>query len=540
MSRNIREDLVRAGAAATIATAAALGNVHVRPTETPSPAGRVMTLQNPAQSFEALMASVGLRVDAGVKTAEAQASGQLFHIESRTTQNLSLAPGTTVVISGRSITALGRTESATRPDSELVAVFHADRNSPGNLPFEFTTENADVRIFYQGFTDFNNQVGDTFAAGRQEAMRLIRGADRRDADLKRVAFWGNILHQDDFGIVVGDELLEQYDKLRGFAWFIDENGNFFKDKREPAVAPTAEPTKQAYIPPAPTAAPTHATIFRCGAAYANDANASYAAAVAEMTKKGVDYNGPFDDASLQNAVNRTINCTVGSVVTNATEAQPFNGNCVSGVSIPTPGRHSDVKNYVLNASAPQREWSNWIYDLGQWDPVNKIFRGSGPLMPGAVTLAPGAGHTESHGAVGQVYMVSDNGGPATFSVWQEAQHQDETKYSNGVQVSSTYDNQVTIHGLFPGQEIRIMNPDDGSQATWPDGSPVVYKANSLGTFSAELPRGEVRVQFAFCLGVTPTGIQKQVIMIEHGPNNHPELQGEVPLPAGVIKPFMAE
>lgn len=182
---------------------------------------------------------------------------RFFRIESATpvTEQMRLDAGEMVVLAGREVTAFGNTYRVSRPDSALVVVARAkldDRLT--NVPFEFTASRVDGRVTRTDGQNFADQISDVLEVGRQEGLRLFQEADRLHKPLTRIRFVGVIGHQDQLGLVHWDELLEQSFKMEGKTWWIDEQGNFFLEKEEPA-APVEAPAARPAEAPAPAAQP---------------------------------------------------------------------------------------------------------------------------------------------------------------------------------------------------------------------------------------------------------------------------------------------
>lgn len=213
--------------------------------------------------------------------------------------------------------------------------------------------------------------------------------------------------------------------------------------------------------------------------------------------------------------------------------------------IPVPSdvsNQSEVPFAQLNANSPQRKWFHPIYDQSRFNEKDK-WVGGGPWAP--IYIDGDAATLQTHGNPGEFIIRQKSGGRVTVGVMQLQKYQDQTKYSSetGSAVQNPdWTNQYTFKGMMPGTEIRVVDPDTGKQHLWPDGAtPVIYTPSKNGDFSVEIPRacGDVRVAFSFTLPSPTPGTQLLEIKVERGANNHPELQGEVPLPKGVIKTAIA-
>lgn len=196
---------------------------------------------------------------------------------------------------------------------------------------------------------------------------------------------------------------------------------------------------------------------------------------------------------------------------------------------------------------PQYQEGTWflpLYDQGQvnWDYTDQSghhhdanWRGIGPWYPEAFqSIDSGAAHLKTHNAVGETVIVADNGGKVEFAIWQLAKYQ--TQGADNPNQTMQY----TFKGLEAFQEVAVIDPDTGAVLLGKDGLPLVYKTSKFGDFVVGIPATDsahdVRVGFVFDFGASPEGVQKHEIKVERGPNDHPELTGENPLPDSVIKP----
>jgi hypothetical protein len=217
---------------------------------------------------------------------------------------------------------------------------------------------------------------------------------------------------------------------------------------------------------------------------------------------------------------------------------------VIGIAVRVPSNLSDVKVTAPN-NMPNKDYVNLIYDQFQADQAHD-WRGIGPHYPVAFSnIDSNAAILETHGNPGEAIIRANQGGRVAVSFYQEQAHQKDGAWghdaSGNVVLNKDWNMQYTLHGLQANQDIWVVDPDTGRQMLWPDGTtPVVYKANEFGTASFQVPcaNGDVRFQLVLQMFNTP-GIQAQEIKIERGPNDHPELKGENPLPGGVVKPAVA-
>lgn len=212
-----------------------------------------------------------------------------------------------------------------------------------------------------------------------------------------------------------------------------------------------------------------------------------------------------------------------------------------GAAIAVPGKHSDIQPGSLNSSAPIGRWFNPIYNQAEANAEHN-WRGIGPWAPIAFrNIDPNAAELKTFGNLGHFVIPGIKGGKVAIGLWQEAQHQDETKMKPDGTLNRSQKNQYTFLGLGANAPVGLFDPDTGKDLnTWPDGSPINYTANELGTFSIELPSGEVRVGVCINVPGQLTGVQVPEIQVFRGPNDHPELKGENPLPGDVIKPGMSD
>lgn len=215
------------------------------------------------------------------------------------------------------------------------------------------------------------------------------------------------------------------------------------------------------------------------------------------------------------------------------------------IGIPVPANSSDIRVANLNNNFPEGQWVNPIYDPFTAD-AGHDWRGIGPHYPIAFeNIDLNASDISSHGNVGEVVLVSNRGGKVMLAFMQEDAHQKDGAWGrdqNGNPIKGDWTMQYSFHSLAPNQEIWVVDPDTGAQLNWSDGSPVIYRANDLGTASFGIPAtsgNDVRVGFIFTMPVPTTGIQPAEVLIQRGPNNHPELAGVNPLPETTIKPLIS-
>lgn len=167
-----------------------------------------------------------------------------------------LDAGEMAVLASREVTLFGNTYRVTRPDWAQVVVARAklDENA-NNLPFDFTARRADGRITRTDAQDYQTQIDEVFEVGREEALRLIAESVRANRPLARVRFVGAIGHQQHLGRVHWDELRDRDMVLSRETWWLDRDGNWFKDRELPPVPVAVSPAAPAVQPPRPEAAP---------------------------------------------------------------------------------------------------------------------------------------------------------------------------------------------------------------------------------------------------------------------------------------------
>ncbi len=217
-----------------------------------------------------------------------------------------------------------------------------------------------------------------------------------------------------------------------------------------------------------------------------------------------------------------------------------------GAAIPVPADLSQIKVSSLD-NYQEGQWFYPIYDQFTANAENS-WRGIGPHYPVAFNnLEPNAGTLESHGLPGELIVRGNQGGLVALSLGTEYLHRSDGAWghdaSGKVVYNPKWEMQFTLKGMLPGQMVWVVDADTGRQLEWPDGSPVIYTPSKLGDLSIEIPdsaQGEpaadVRVQLVFKL--QSINGQPQEIKVERGPNDHPQLKGENPLPAGVVKPVI--
>ena len=209
-----------------------------------------------------------------------------------------------------------------------------------------------------------------------------------------------------------------------------------------------------------------------------------------------------------------------------------------------PSNLSEIEVTSLNDTFPEGQWVHPVYNPLEANAAYN-WRGIGPHYPIAFrNIEPNAAHITSHGNVGEVVVVSDKGGKIEIAFMQINAHQKDGawgKDQNGNPTKGSWKMQYNIHALQPNQEVWIVDPDTGKQMPWPDGSPVTYKANGLGIAAFEVPEtlsNDVRFGLVFNMPVTADDIQAHEVIIQRGPNDHPELNGVNPLPRNAIKPLV--
>ncbi len=217
-----------------------------------------------------------------------------------------------------------------------------------------------------------------------------------------------------------------------------------------------------------------------------------------------------------------------------------------GAAIPVPSNLSEVHVSSLT-SYQEGQWFYPVYDQFTANAANN-WRGIGPHYPVAFNnLDANAATLESHGLPGELIVRGNQGGMVALSLGVEYQHRSDGAWghdaSRNLVQNPGWEMQFTLKGMLPGQQVWMVDADTGRQLEWPDGSPVIYTPSELGDLSIEMPcsaQGEgkvdTRVQLVFKMQ-TING-QPQEIKVERGPNDHPQLKGENPLPEGVVKPVI--
>jgi len=248
----------------------------------------------------------------------------------------------------------------------------------------------------------------------------------------------------------------------------------------------------------------------------------------------------YDEATENNG-NHTAQIITTPTTTGATGTP--DKNTVYFAGIPVPSNLDQIQFANLNSNFPQGQWINPDYNPAEADAAHN-WEGIGPHYPEAFkNIDQDAAHLSTHGNVGETVVVSDKGGKVMVAFMQENNHQKDGDWGtdqNGNMVKDNVDDmQYTFHSLIPNEQILVVDPDTGKQLSWPDGSPVIYTANSLGIAAFDLPATigkDVRVAFIFYMPAQVPGVNPQEVLIQRGANNHPENRGVNPLPVTVIKP----
>ena len=209
------------------------------------------------------------------------------------------------------------------------------------------------------------------------------------------------------------------------------------------------------------------------------------------------------------------------------------------VPVPVPTDLSQLQ-YYIPSEAPQGVWFNPIYDKFEADQAHN-WRGIGPHYPVVFdNLGDSAATLTAHNSVGELVIQAVNGGKVMIGFMQENAHQKDGAYDDKG-VKGNWEMQYTFKSVPQGTTFEVIDPDTGKQMLWPDGSPVVYGPSINGDASFEIPAtngNDVRVGFIINIPAPLPGTQVPEMKIERGPNNHPELKGENPLPKAVIKPLV--
>jgi hypothetical protein len=194
------------------------------------------------------------------------------------------------------------------------------------------------------------------------------------------------------------------------------------------------------------------------------------------------------------------------------------------------------------------QWFHPVYDLTQ-ETAAENYRGIGPWYPVAFeNLDSNAAELTTHGNVGELVISGRNGGKVMIAVMQLDAHQHDGAWGTDPKTGRFMQNpnwemQYNFHSLQPLQEIWVVDPDTGKNLTWPDGSPVIYRANEQGIAAFAIPAtngNDVRVGFVFDMPAQGNGVQAPEVKFERGPNDNPDKTGENPLPDSVLKPMVAE
>lgn len=215
-----------------------------------------------------------------------------------------------------------------------------------------------------------------------------------------------------------------------------------------------------------------------------------------------------------------------------------------GVKIPVLSNIKQLQAFEPG-NAPQGRWFNPIYDPFEADAAHE-WRGIGPWYPVAVkNVDADAAKFLTHGTVGEMIVQANRGGRVEVAFWQIDAYQSDGAWghdaSGRIVHNPDWAMQYTFKNAPQGTEFHIVNADTGEALTWPDGTPVIYLPSKYGDFSFEVPKTngkDVRVGIAFNMPAAISGEQPLEIKIERGPNDHPNLTGENPLPEGVINPMV--
>lgn len=209
------------------------------------------------------------------------------------------------------------------------------------------------------------------------------------------------------------------------------------------------------------------------------------------------------------------------------------------VPVPVPTDLSQLQ-YYIPSEAPQGVWFNPIYDKFEADQAHD-WRGIGPHYPVVFdNLGDSAATLTAHNSVGELVIQAVNGGKVMIGFMQENAHQKDGAYDDKG-VKGNWEMQYTFKSVPQGTTFEVIDPDTGKQMLWPDGTPVVYGPSINGDASFEIPAtngNDVRVGFIINIPAPLPGTQVPEMKIERGPNNHPELKGENPLPKAVVKPLV--
>jgi len=215
-----------------------------------------------------------------------------------------------------------------------------------------------------------------------------------------------------------------------------------------------------------------------------------------------------------------------------------------GVKIPVLSNIKQLQAFEPG-SAPQGRWFNPIYDPFEADAAHE-WRGIGPWYPVAVNnIDADAAKFLTHGTVGEMIVQANKGGRVEVAFWQIDAYQSDGAWghdaSGRIVHNPDWAMQYTFKNVPQGTLFHIIDTDTGNALAWPDGTPVAYLPSKYGDFSFEVPKtdgNDVRVGIVFDMPAAIQGEQPLEIKIERGPNDHPELKGENPLPKGVIKPMV--
>ncbi|MCL4353625.1 hypothetical protein M1615_04140 [Patescibacteria group bacterium] len=263
-------------------------------------------------------------------------------------------------------------------------------------------------------------------------------------------------------------------------------------------------------------------------------------------------------ASTAETTSTSVESSVTATSTTTTEARSGaerleKNQLAKPIPVPLVISGDMVRSLTRDGRFPRYQEGRWMlpaYDETEADAAHN-WRGVGPRYPFAFeNIDPDAAALTTHGNVGELIVTSRRGGRVMVAVMQLDKHQKEGAWGKDPKTgrfeqNSAWEMQYNFHGLKPGEEIWVVDPDTGKILTWPDGSPVIYRANEQGIAAFEIPathgNHDVRVGFVFNMPAQGNGMQPTEVKIERGPNDHPELKGENPLPRNeVIKPRVAE
>jgi hypothetical protein len=237
--------------------------------------------------------------------------------------------------------------------------------------------------------------------------------------------------------------------------------------------------------------------------------------------------------------------------TEALASQNEGAKMSNAVSVPEVISGSMVREVRAGGQSPMFTEGQWflpVYDLTQEGKAQN-YRGIGPWYPVAFeNVDPNAAVLTTHGNVGELVVSGRAGGNVMVAFMQLDAHQHDGAWGTDPATGRFMQNpkwemQYNFHSLQPLEEIQVVNPDTGNNLLWPDGSPVIYRANEQGIAAFEIPAtsgNDVRVGFVFKMPAQGIGQQPPEVKIERGPNDNPKQKGENPLPKTVLKPIVTE